>query len=459
MHCLHGAPRDLCNSVAQFARRIATTYVDPAGLAAFIACRLVPLDKNPRVRPIGICETVRRIVGKAIMYIVGDDVQEAAGPLQLCAGQQAGCEAAVHALRSMFEDSANDGILFVDASNAFNRLNRAVALINIQRICPIISPILINTYRSEARLFVMGQVILSKEGTTQGDPLAMAMYTLAVVPLLHAIATQRALQVWFADDASAGGRLLALRSWWDALVILGPRYGYYPNAGKTRLVVKPDQSAEAESVFANTGVQITTEGRPCLGTPLGQPFFKKAFLERKVRSWVDEIERLATIAECHPQAAYCAVTHGLVGRWTYAVRTIREMSADIKPLENAIRSTLVPAMLSRVASTNTEWELLTLPTRLGGLGLHCLSRMAQREFDISVSVTTPLTSLVLEQKSSLGSASELRSSGSRLLLFVRRTPTSKLSPTASWSTCPLKVNELSNLPVRKAHHPGSMRCH
>ena len=142
--------------------------------------------------------------------------------------------------------------------------------------------------------------------------------------------------------------------------------------------------------------------------PLGQPSFKKAFLERKVQSWVDEIERLATFAECHPQAAYCAVTHGLVGRWTYAVRIIPETSADIKPLENAIRSTLVPAMLSRVASNNTEWELLTLPTRLRGLGLPSLSRMAQCEFDISVSVTTPLTSLVLEQKSSLGSAPELQ---------------------------------------------------
>ena len=159
----------------------------------------------------------------------------------------------------------------------------------------------------------------------------------------------------------------------------------------------------------------------------------------------------ATFAECHPQAAYCAVTHGLAGRGTNAVRTIPETSADIKPLENAIRSTLVPAMLSRVASNNTEWELLTLPTRRGGLGIPCLSRMAQREFDISVSVTTPLTSLVLEQKTSLGSAPEMQQR-SRLLLFVRRTPTSKLSPTASWSTCPLKVNEPSNLPVRKAHH-------
>ena len=76
----HGASHDLCNSVAQFARRIATTYVDPAGLSAFIACRLIPLDKRPGVRPIGICETVRRIVGKAVMSIVRHDGQEAAGP-------------------------------------------------------------------------------------------------------------------------------------------------------------------------------------------------------------------------------------------------------------------------------------------------------------------------------------------------------------------------------------------
>ena len=68
----YGAYRDLCNSVAQFTRRFATTYVDPAGLAAFIACRLVPLDQNPGVRPIGMCETVRRNVGKAIMHIVGE---------------------------------------------------------------------------------------------------------------------------------------------------------------------------------------------------------------------------------------------------------------------------------------------------------------------------------------------------------------------------------------------------
>ena len=34
---------DLCDAIAAFARRICTSYVDPAGLRAFVACRLLPL--------------------------------------------------------------------------------------------------------------------------------------------------------------------------------------------------------------------------------------------------------------------------------------------------------------------------------------------------------------------------------------------------------------------------------
>ena len=71
-----------------------------------------------------------------------------------------------------------EAALLVDATNAFNALNRQVALQNIRHLCPSISTILINLYRSPVYLFVDGDVILSQEGTTQGDPLAMPMYGL-----------------------------------------------------------------------------------------------------------------------------------------------------------------------------------------------------------------------------------------------------------------------------------------
>ena len=139
-----------------------------------MACRPIPLDKNPAVRPIGICEAVRRIIGKAVMTVKGE-VFEAAGPLQLCAGQEAGAEAAVHAMKAVFKDAATGTILFVDASNAFNNLNRKVVFLNTRFICPAIATILINCYRHHTVLFIGGSVLLSQEGTTQGFAIAMAM--------------------------------------------------------------------------------------------------------------------------------------------------------------------------------------------------------------------------------------------------------------------------------------------
>ena len=54
----HGASADICNALASLARRLCTDYVDPAGLTAFTACRLIALDKYPGVRPIGVGEVV-----------------------------------------------------------------------------------------------------------------------------------------------------------------------------------------------------------------------------------------------------------------------------------------------------------------------------------------------------------------------------------------------------------------
>ena len=59
------------------------------------------------------------------MSVISEDIQFAAGSVQLRAGQPSRGEAAVHAMRDAFHDDDTEGILLVDASNAFNSLNRA----------------------------------------------------------------------------------------------------------------------------------------------------------------------------------------------------------------------------------------------------------------------------------------------------------------------------------------------
>jgi len=49
-------------------------HLESAPLTPFLACRLIPLDKCPSVRPIGIGDVPRRIVSKVVLYAIGDDI-------------------------------------------------------------------------------------------------------------------------------------------------------------------------------------------------------------------------------------------------------------------------------------------------------------------------------------------------------------------------------------------------
>ena len=142
-------------------------------------------------------------MGKATLKVVKPDILKAAGTTQLCAGQEGGCEAAVHAVRLMFKDDNCEAVLLVDASNAFNALNRKAALHNVARLCPTLATTLRNVYKEDATLFVDGESVVSREGTTQGDPLAMVFYAIATLPLIKRCKIEELLgEAWFADDAT-----------------------------------------------------------------------------------------------------------------------------------------------------------------------------------------------------------------------------------------------------------------
>ena len=121
---------------------------------------------------IGIGEIHRRTVTKAILILLKQDILDATGPIQVCVGQESGCEAVIHVMRQIFAGEETEGGLLVDATNAFDSINQQAALHNISIMCP---PPLFNTYQG-------GGEISSSEGTTQGDPYAMAMHTPMLPP-------------------------------------------------------------------------------------------------------------------------------------------------------------------------------------------------------------------------------------------------------------------------------------
>ena len=371
-----------------------------SNIEALLACRLIPLDKCPGLRPIGVGEPLRRVAGRVVMGVVKEDVQKPAGAVQVCAGQPGGCEAAIHGMRSIWEDEDTDAVLLIDAANAFNSINREAMLENVSRICPIAYIYAYNCYSVHARLFVLGGAELkSKEGTTQGDPTSMALYAIGSLPFLWLLDQEETgtCQVAYADDLSGGGKIEGLRKWFNVITDKGPLFGYHAEPTKSWLIVKEDKHDEAKATFEGTGVNITVHGKKQLGAAIGKPEFKKDFVSKLVEKWVHQIKVLSDLAKFEPHAAYTAFTSCIRHRYTFYMRTIPNIESLLQPLEDAINSLLIPALTEGRHHTADERALLSLPPRLGGMGIINPTRICQQEFEFSMMATNQLATAIKER--------------------------------------------------------------
>ncbi len=391
---------NLCDAIAKMSRKLChkPELWQDGSLEPLLSSRLIPLDKNPGVRPIAIGEVLRRLIGKSVVTVLKPNVLASVGDLQLCGGQKSGCEAAVHAMGILFKEENCDGVLLVDADNAFNRINRRVMIHNINIICPQISTYIGNTYSSNSRLFLSGGFeISSSEGTAQGDPVAMPLYALALVPLLENINSSDVNQVAYADDLTAAGKLKSLLKWWTMLQNVGPYLGYFPKGSKSWLVVKPDKYELAKIIFKDTNIKITKDGKRHLGAVVGTETFKSEYVKKFVQDWVKQLKVLSEIAKAYPQSAYCAFTAGFAHKFNYVNRTIPNIKEELQPLENIIRHHFIPALCEGRTCNDHERQLLSLPVKMGGLGIINVTEMCDLEFQQSIKVTQNLVRNIANQ--------------------------------------------------------------
>ena len=78
------------------------------------------------------------------------------------------------------------------------------------------------------------------------------------------------------------------------------------------LTVKhPSLIAEAERLFAGTGITISCQGQKHLGAVIGSDAFQTQYISSKVVKWVHDVEELSKIAAEEPQVALSAFTKGI----------------------------------------------------------------------------------------------------------------------------------------------------
>ena len=119
-------------------------------------------------------------------------------------------------------------------------------------------------------------------------------------------------------------------------------------------------------------------------------------MKNKVDNWIKSVKKLSEITLSEPHAAYATFTQCLQGQWTFLCRSMPSSAELFEPLEETIRFDFIRALLKRDVN-NLERELLSLPVRMGGMGISKPTEECVISHFNSVYVSLPLVRLIEKQ--------------------------------------------------------------
>ncbi len=424
-----------------------------AAYRAVTTGRTGALDKTPGVRPLGIGEVWMRLWSDCSHTKSKVEATNVCGNTQLCAGLRSGIEANLHAVRAIwlqsagwtadlgeeeddgdqealalhqrvhpegmlgpeidpgaaeddshcrYEEGTGFGSALFDARNGFNKLNHYLMLWNVAHLWNRGSRFAFNRYRHWVWCLVRTVsgnppiVIQLREGITQGDCFAMSLYGVALMPLASRMreTIPEALQPWYCNDAGAAGKALPNSRCLDFLVKFGPQYGYFPEPGKSYYICKAEDEDTARQAFESFGLDINySRGQRYLGGFIGSTEKKEEWLAGMVEKWAAAVVTLSTVAERYPQMAYAGFTFCMQNKWQYIQRVVADTAPFFLPLEEAIRTHFLPALLGvPLVEINGDYhQLLTHSVKLGGLAILNPVITAPRVHKASLAATRHLT--------------------------------------------------------------------
>ena len=437
-----------------------------AAYRAMMACRLVALDKCPGVRPVGIGEIFRRLFAKCVMKTVGPQATAACGSVNLCAGLAAGIEGAVHAIRDRWESPPDptdtsatipppvtqppapspspsadppddpdtpppEALILVDAKNGFNELSRLAMMWTVRHLWPAGSRFAFNCYRHAAQLILRRpggkcEVLLSREGVTQGDPLSMVLYGVMLIPLGKTLrrTAPGVLQPWYADDFSMLGPATDMQNVMRQLMEEGPPRGYYPEPSKSIVVCR----AADEDTFRHDLDEFSfsfCRGSRYVGGFVGDDNTLQEWLTPKLENWRHGVRVLARIARRYPQSAFAGLRLSLQNEWQYLQRVLPDSSAIFQPLADAITEDFLPALFGATPEEIANLrDLFELGPGFAGLGLPCPTKSGPRNHRMSIDCTKELCK-ALKTGKELNTASHCRAAREARLTAAKERSTAQ----------------------------------
>ena len=292
---------------------------------------LISLQKDPndptKVRPIGMGHILRKlccIVCLTYIYQAHEEsgdtfLKSVFGDLQY-GMESKGTEKVFHAMNYSFQKYPDRDRFVADGINGFNNQSRLLALEKLHQYFPQMTPFFMQIYYPDSKGSYLGsdgvQIVLSKEGSHQGDVFANFLYCLS--DLDHSRALQqlvegRGMAKMYVDDKNFHAEHDAMKDVLTHLIHEGPKVGYFLNRRKSVYLLgrcQSNQEAQRRKenlmeefglsddmirIHPDNGGDIDTYGVTVLGSHLGTTAFIRAKLDTKVKELEDVSESILTV--------------------------------------------------------------------------------------------------------------------------------------------------------------------
>lgn len=340
------------------------------GAELLCASRVTPLVKphgatsgnSVDIRPVAVGEIVYRVATKSIVRKCYR--REMLAPFQLGVGTSGGVEPVTVALTMAIQrkcDKVFKEIVATDASNAFNTICRLAIARAIRRFAPELYPLFLWTYGRAAPLLVRtpdGPVFMeSAQGVRQGDPLSALFFSIGVRPELEAIV----------EKLQSGDILLAY---------LDDFYLLSQESGGLEKIVDTFQERGSTLRFNRSKCRVTSideaerDGFEVLGTMVGPDHAQRRFLEDHIAKFRVALSAVLTLPSQH---ALLLLRICVLPRIRHLMRTLDPEATKVAwQKADRLVADCVSALRwsgSRPGDDGVDHNLITLPIKLGGLGL------------------------------------------------------------------------------------------
>ena len=355
---------------------------------------LIAIDKpnGPGVRPIAIGEVWYRIVGLCAMAACPDAGRSLA-PLQMGVGVKGGSQIIGHAIRAGIVANPDVVTVQLDYRNAFNSLSRTAMLAAIAKRQPTLLPFATWSYRQPSSLIIPwapagSAPIMSECGVRQGDPCGVLYFSLTTQDQLESLRLTHpeVAPIAYTDDTFLQGSAEAVTAAFPTLRAMSNAIGLEVRLDKCGAYSANTDAAA--STAAALGISHKMDGLVAAGSPIGTDAFLAAYANERANDVCKSIDDMLD-TPLPTQDKYIILRSSAQMRLAHLPRVAgwNHIGEAVKRVEHKVVQAAFCIMRHPVQEAVRDGQL-TLPLRLGGMGIRTTSALEASAAFLSAAAVT-----------------------------------------------------------------------